>query len=95
MSTTSTEIVRKFRKSIPEIHRGSLDTRLLWLWHERFGTVQTIWNESKDALDHTACTIVLQAIMAKDLNNIELLLQRLEGGSVSDEKNLTAATIRV
>lgn len=80
----SAEVVRKFRKQVPDAHRVSLDTRLAWLWHQRFGTVQTIWNESKDVLDHTACTIVLQAIMARDLNSIELLFQRLEGGAQLD-----------
>lgn len=80
----STELVRKFRKQIPEVHRDSLDTRLQWLWHQKFGTVQTIWKESRDVLDHTACTIFLQAIMARDLNSIELLFQRLEGGAVND-----------
>ena len=52
----SQEIVRKFRKQIPEAHRASLDTRLRWLWVQRFGTVQTVWKESPDLLDRTACT---------------------------------------
>lgn len=79
-------VTRKFRKSIPEAHRVSLDTRLLWLWHQRFGTVQTIWKESPDVLDHTACTLILQAIMAKDLDSIAQLLQRIEGGALTDEQ---------
>lgn len=77
--------VRKFRREIPEAHRISLDTRLQWLWHQRFGTVQMIWKDSPDILDHTACTLILQAIMGKDLDSIHQLFQRLEGGSVSDE----------
>lgn len=84
----STEIVRKFRKQIPEAHRSSLDTRLMWLWHQKFGTVQMIWKESPDVLDHTACTLILQAIMSKDLPSIELLFRRLEGGAVYDEELL-------
>jgi hypothetical protein len=96
MSETSTELVaRKYRKTIPEAHRGSLDTRLLWLWHQRFGSVQMIWKESPDALDHTAATLILQAIMGTDLNSIELLLQRIEGGSISDERAADGETIRV
>ena len=79
------EVVRKYRKAIPEVHRTSLDTRVQWLWHQRFGTVQTIWKESNDPLDKTACTLVLQAVIEMDLNSIELLFQRLEGGSQSDE----------
>lgn len=79
---------RKFRKEIPDGHRGSLDTRIHWLWHQRFGTVQMIWKESKDVLDHTACTLILQAIMAKDLDSINQLFQRIEGGSVLDTEVL-------
>ena len=80
----SQEIVRKFRKQIPEVHRKSLDTRLRWLWHQRFGTVQMVWQESRDILDKTAATLILQCIMAKDLNSIELLFQRIEGGPQAD-----------
>ena len=83
------EPVRKYRKAIPEAHRSSLDTRVQWLWHQRFGTVQTVWQESRDILDKTAATLILQCIMAKDLNSIELLFQRLEGGAEVDEAVLT------
>ena len=47
-----------------------------------------IWKESSDVLDHTACTLILQAIMSKDLPSIELLFRRLEGGAVYDEELL-------
>ena len=77
---------RKYRNSIPEAHRQNLDTRLRWLWNQRFGTVQMIWKESKDVGDHTACTLILQAIMGKDLDSIAILFNRLEGGPVSDEE---------
>lgn len=80
--------IRKFRKTIPEAHRASLDTRLRWLWNQRFGTVQTIWKDSGDILDHTACTLILQAIMVQDLTSIEHLFQRLEGGAMGDEELL-------
>ena len=80
----SQEVVRKFRREIPERHRQSLDTRIQWLWHQRFGTVQMIWKESTDTLDKTACTIFLQAVMGKSLDNIQLLIQRLEGGARED-----------
>ena len=83
------EVVRKYRKAIPEIHRTSLDTRVQWLWHQRFGTVQTVWQVSRDILDKTAATLILQCIMAKDLNSIELLFQRIEGGAEVDEAVLT------
>lgn len=78
------EIVRRPRKTIPKAHKTSLDTRLQWLWHQRFSTVQTVWKESGDILDKTAATIILQAIMGEDLNSIQLLFQRLEGGSRPD-----------
>lgn len=76
--------VRKFRRAIPEAYRSSLDTRLEWLWHQRFGTVQQIWKDSPDALDKTACTLILQAIIARDLESIRLLFERLEGGPQVD-----------
>jgi hypothetical protein len=84
----STELVlkRKYRHQIPELHRASLDTRIQWLWNQRFGTVQTVWKDSKDVLDHTAATLILQAIMGKDLESIAQIFQRLEGGAISDEE---------
>lgn len=87
--------VRKYRREIPESHRESLDTRILWLWNQRFGTVQMIWKESRDVLDHTAATLILQAIMAKDLGSIQQLFKRLEGGALSDEALLDQEPIRV
>lgn len=86
---------RKFRKQIPDSHRGSLDTRILWLWNQRFGTVQMVWKDSPDVLDHTAATLILQAIMGKDLESISQIFQRLEGGALMDEEVLEQATIRV
>lgn len=76
--------VAVYRKEIPERHRLNLDTRLQWLWDQRFGTVQTIWLNSTDVLDHTAATLILQCVLGNDLVSIELLFQRLEGGSVFD-----------
>ena len=78
-------VTRKYRKQVPEAHRKSVDTRLLWLWRQRFGTVQTIWKDSPDILDRTACTVILQAVLGKDLDSIELLFKRLEGGAVDDQ----------
>jgi hypothetical protein len=75
---------RKYRGTIPEAHRRSLDTRLAWLWHQRFGTVQTIWQKTEDVYDKTACTMVLQAIMASDLETIRMIFERLEGGVLED-----------
>lgn len=85
----------KFRKQIPDHHRASLDTRIQWLWHQRFGTVQTIWKDSPDVLDHTAATLILQAIMGKDLDSILQLFQRLEGGAVEDHQLLDETVLRV
>lgn len=84
----STEVIRKFRHEIPQQHRSTLDTRLLWLWNQRFGTVQMIWRESPDMDDKLAATIVLQAIVGADLSNIQLLFKRLEGGSLPDDVTL-------
>lgn len=84
-TTTQT---RKYRREVPEVWRTSLDTRIQWLWHQRFGTVQTVWKDSPDVLDHTAATLILQAIMGSDLDSIVLIFQRLEGGALIDEELL-------
>lgn len=81
-------VVRKFRHEIPDKHRSTLDTRLQWLWNQRFGTVQQVWKDSPDYNDKLAATIILQAIIGTDLNNIQLLFKRLEGGAVPDDVQL-------
>ena len=78
----------KYRHEVPSDHRSTLDTRLLWLWHQRFGTVQSVYSYSEDLLDRTAATLILQAIMAKDLKSIQQLFQRIEGGPVLDTELL-------
>lgn len=75
---------RKFRSRVPEAHRASIDTRLVWLWNQRFGTVQTVWRDSPDTLDKTAATLILQAILVRDLESIRLLFLRIEGGPQAD-----------
>jgi hypothetical protein len=77
--------MRRWRSEIPKSHRTNLDTRLYWLWHQRFGTVQMVYSKSEDILDRTAATLILQAIMARDLRSIQQLFQRLEGGSIYDQ----------
>ena len=77
---------RQWRTQVPEDHRASLDTRLHWLWHQRFGTVQTVYSRSEDILDVTAATLILQCIMARDLKSIRQLFQRIEGGAVMDQE---------
>lgn len=84
----ATEPQRKFRSEVPRAHRTSLDTRVAWLWNQRFGTVQNVWQSSPDTLDVTAATMLLQAIMAKDLNSIALVFKRLEGGAQEDTEVL-------
>lgn len=79
-------VTRKFRKEIPAAHRATLDTRIQWLWNQRFGTVQMIWKDSPDVLDVTAATMILQAIMAKDLDSITMIFSRLEGGALEDKE---------
>ncbi len=81
-------VVKRYRHEVPPQHRSTLDTRLAWLWNQRLGTVQTIWQMSPDMEDKLAATIILQAIVASDLNNISLLFRRLEGGAVLDEVTL-------
>ncbi len=93
----SSELVltQKFRKRVPEQHRTSMDTRIQWLWNQRFGTVQTVWQHSPDLLDRTAATLILQAIMGPDLESIAQLFQRLEGGAVPDDQVVSEGTVRV
>lgn len=95
----STELVlvkqTRYRHTIPSKHQQSLDTRLHWLWNQRFGTVQTIWQNTDDVLDKTACTLILQAIMAQDLQSIALLFHRIEGGALNDEDLVGPETMRL
>jgi len=94
----STDVARvhRFRSQIPEDHRESLDTRLVWLWHQRFGTVQTVYSNSPDILDVTAATLILQAVLARDLKSIQQLFQRLEGGPTMDsELRAQEAALRI
>ena len=79
---------RKYRASVPPAHQTSLDTRIKWMWNQRLGTIQMIWRESSDTLDHTAAMLILQAIMAKDLESISQIFQRIEGGALVDEELL-------
>ena len=92
--TTELVQVRRWRNEVPEDHRATLDTRLAWMWHQRFGTVQMIYTKSTDLLDKTAATLILQAIMARDLRSIQQLFQRLEGGAQLDEE-ITEEGLRI
>jgi hypothetical protein len=82
--------VKSYRTQVPPDHKASLDTRLRWLWMQRFGTVQTVYSRSEDILDVTAATLILQCIMARDLKSIQQLFNRLEGGAISDRETLEA-----
>jgi len=75
---------RRYRVRVPEAHQASLDTRIRWLWHQRFGTVQSVYQASPDMLDRTAAILIIQAIMAKDLDCISQIFQRIEGGAEVD-----------
>ncbi len=75
---------RSWRREVPRQHKTSSDTRLAWLWNQRFGVVQTVYNESPDLEDRTAAVLVLKAIFG-DLSSIELLFNRLEGAPMVDE----------
>ena len=95
MSTEITPVQQKFRKRVPEEFQQSMDTRLYWLWNQKFGTIQTIYQHSPDLLDRTACTIILQSILGGDLDSISLLFQRIEGGPVGDEAILEQTSMQV
>ena len=87
--------IKRFRTQVPADHRTSLDTRLAWLWHQRFGTVQTVYSSSPDILDVTAATLILQAIMGRDLKSIQQLFTRLEGGALADVEVLDQSPMRL
>ena len=84
----SAEVVKKYRTGIPAEHMKSMDTMIQWLWHQRFGTIQRISLEAENAEVQTVCSLFLQAIMAKDLESIQQILSRLEGGAVMDTEVL-------
>ena len=86
---------RRWKGEVPKDHKSSLDTRLRWLWNQRFGTVQTVYIDSPDLLDRTAATLILQAIMAQDLRSIQQLFQRLEGGAIEDQELAEDAGLRI
>lgn len=79
-------VQRRWRNRVPREHRATLDTRLIWLWNQRFGTVQTVYKESDDILDTTAATLILQAVLGRDMKAVQQLFNRIEGGSVYDEE---------
>jgi hypothetical protein len=86
---------RRWKGEVPKEHKTSLDTRLKWLWNQRFGTVQTVYIDSEDLLDRTAATLILQAIMARDLRSIQQLFQRLEGAALHDDEVLDDRAMRI
>jgi hypothetical protein len=79
---------KKYRSSIPEEHLTSIDTKLRWLWNQRFGTVQKIWMETEDAETKAAATLCLNAAFLGDLAAISIILNRLEGGVLTDQELL-------
>lgn len=76
---------KKYRQAIPPEHCGSIDTKLRWMWNQRFGTVQKIWQTTEDADTKAAATLLLNAAYAGDLSAISVVLNRLEGGALTDE----------
>ena len=95
---TSNEVVapeKLYRTRIPKEHQQTLDTRLQWLWNQKFGTIQKIRSTTTDQFDFLATTIMLQAVVAKDIDSIKLILERIEGGALQDEEVLEdSETIR-
>lgn len=75
-----------YRREVPKEHRYSIATRLQWLWNQRFGTLQTVHQYSPDTLDRTAAFIILQAIVANDLDNITVLFRQLEGSPQQEQE---------
>ena len=80
--------IRRFRHEIPEASCVTMDTRIQWLWNQRFGTVQSVWEHTTDLQTKTAATVILQALLTNDLNSISLIFKRLEGGALEDDVTL-------
>ena len=99
MTTSDLELSKPnnhyFRKQVPKDHRQSLDTRLRWLWNQRFGTIQSIYQNSDDLDDRTVASLFINAIWHKDLDSVALIFKRLEGGPVSDEEVLVRTNLPV
>ena len=76
------------RSEIPAKHCASDDTRLQWLWNQRLVTAANIFYKTKDARTRMAASLVMTATAQGDLGAISLLLQRLEGGAISDQEVL-------
>ena len=79
---------RKLRSEIPQEHCSSNDARLVWLWNQRMATVQSIFMRTQDIQSRMAASLILSAALTNDLGAISLLLQRLEGGAVTDQEVL-------
>ena len=86
---------QNFRRSIPKEHRASLDTRILWLYNQRFGTIQQVYQSSDDLDDRTVASLFINAIWHRDLDAIAMIYKRLEGGSLTDEEQLAKTNLRV
>lgn len=79
---------KKYRSTIPPEHLTSIDTKLRWLWNQRFGTLQKVWQETEDAEIKAAATLLLNAAYIGDLASINIVLNRLEGGALTDQELL-------
>ena len=83
------EVVQyKYRSEVPAEHCTSADTKLRWLWNQRFGTLQNIWQNTADGDTRAAATLCLNAAYIGDLTAINMLLTRLEGGALVDDELL-------
>ncbi|AZV01816.1 hypothetical protein SEA_UNPHAZED_54 [Microbacterium phage Unphazed] len=79
-------IARRMPSNIPEDHRTTDDTRIMWLWNQRLIVVQNIYLKTSNIRDRMACALVLGAAYQANLASIELVFKRLEGGSQEDTK---------
>ena len=82
------EIQRRLRSEIPKEHCTSNDSRLAWLWNQRMAVAQAIFSRTTDVQSRMAASLVLSAGFTHDLGAITLLLQRLEGGAITDQEVL-------
>ena len=86
---------RAMLTNIPEEHRTTDDTRMEWLWMQRIIVIQNIYMKTNNARDRMACSLVLAAAWSANLGSIEMLLRRLEGGSVPDSVVLEGESLPI
>jgi len=84
---------RRYRNEVPAAYKQSPDSRLAWLWNQKFGTVKAVWENSNDLQDRMAADLLLHAIIDSDITAIKLIFERLEGGAIYDTEMVSEDSV--